>query len=123
MPNPRSLENLKPVQTGEVLNPKGRNQYTYRREAEEAFDRLVRKVQADGRTMGEVILEGLLEMARDRNELGIKLVIERLLPKVERREHDVEVSISVEQSRDALSARLARLAAGGGAFPGSAAPK
>lgn len=38
------VENLKPVQPGEVRNPEGRNQYSYRRDFEATVDSLLRSV-------------------------------------------------------------------------------
>ncbi len=38
------IENLKPAKPGEVLNPEGRNQYSYRRDFEATVDALLRSV-------------------------------------------------------------------------------
>ena len=38
------VENLKPIQLGEVRNPEGRNQYSYRRDFEATVDALLRSV-------------------------------------------------------------------------------
>ena len=47
MPNAKQLENLKPIRRGEVRNPSGRNQYSYRRDFQAAIQRL-----ADGTFVG-----------------------------------------------------------------------
>ena len=47
MPKPRQLASLKPIRPGEVRNPEGRNQYTYRRDFQDAIQRL-----ADGTFVG-----------------------------------------------------------------------
>jgi hypothetical protein len=47
--HPNSLANLRPIQRGEVRNPSGRNQFTYRREFEAAIQRLA-EGKYEGRT-------------------------------------------------------------------------
>ena len=56
------LGNLRPVQPGQVLNPQGRNQYNYRREAEQVLDALLREVVA-GRTRAAVMIDRVLQEA------------------------------------------------------------
>lgn len=88
------VENLRPpIQPGEVRNPKGINQYTYRGDAEATFDRLLRSVAERGEeTVAEAILEDLCVMAQERNTWAIDRVLERILPKVDRHELDVSGS-------------------------------
>jgi hypothetical protein len=40
MPTPKQKANLKPIRRGEVRNPSGRNQYSYRRDFEAAIGQL-----------------------------------------------------------------------------------
>ena len=47
MPSAKQLANLRPIRPGEVRNPEGRNQYTYRRDFQAAIQRL-----ADGTYVG-----------------------------------------------------------------------
>jgi hypothetical protein len=94
-----------------VLNPKGRNQYTYRRDAEAIFDKLLRSIDPkSGKSVGEQILEGLLELAKAREEWAVQTVLARILPKVERLEHSGAIELAPSAS-DALIERLAKLAA------------
>jgi len=104
--NPNSLANLKPAKPGEVRNPKGLNQFTYRQDAETTFARLLDRVDPssrDGQTISQTILENLVMMARGRDRWAIDRVLERILPKVDKVEatvtHEVEFT-SPEQYED-----------------------
>ena len=106
--NPRSLENLDPIKPGEVRNPEGRNQYTYRRDAERRFDLLlkgelseleiedlklsrhIRQQIETGelRSRLDVILAVSTEAAMAGNEKRLEDTIARLLPKTSK--HEIE---------------------------------
>ena len=51
MPSQRQMANLRPIKRGEVKNPSGRNQYSYRQDFEEAIGRLAAG-RYQGRTQG-----------------------------------------------------------------------
>jgi len=69
------------IQPGQVLNPRGRNQYTYRAEAEASLERYC-KDHAD-QVIERVVLE-----AESGQPWAVKLLLDRILPA----KHEVEVS-------------------------------
>ena len=71
-----------PIQPGEVLNPKGINQYTYRRQAEIDLERWCRK-------NGRALVEKLLDLASAGKPWAMKLALERILPVVQ--EHKISI--------------------------------
>lgn len=84
---PSTVHRIKP---GQILNPDGKNQYTYRKDAEATFERLLRGVDEEsGLTVAERILVNLVVMARDSDKWAIERVLERILPKIEKTEHDI----------------------------------
>lgn len=96
------------VKPGQVLNPTGINQYTYRKDAEATFDRLLRSVAERGEgTVAEAILADLCEMAQEKNTWAIDRVLERILPKVDRHEVDINTPDAAGLA-DALAAFAAR---------------
>jgi hypothetical protein len=100
---------------GEVRNPKGINQYTYRKDAEATFERLLKTIadRPEKMTVAEAILSDLAEMAQSKDKWAIDKVLERILPAVTK--HEVEAT-GVEP--DALGAALNRFRSNGkGAIP------
>ncbi len=74
-------ENLLPgAKKGEVRNPKGNNQYTYRREAERNLDKWCKK-------NGKQLVERLLDLAAAGKPWAMKLALERILPVVQEHKH------------------------------------
>ena len=78
MPHAENL--LPPAKKGEVRNPKGNNQYTYRREAELNLDKWCSK-------HGKVLIEKLLDLAAAGKPWAMKLALERILPVVQEHKH------------------------------------
>jgi hypothetical protein len=78
------------IKPGEVRNPTGRNQYTYRKDAEATFDRILRSVAERGEmTVAEAILSDVAAMSQERDKWAIDKVLERILPAVQK--HEVEL--------------------------------
>jgi hypothetical protein len=101
--------NLRPNPGGEVRNPKGHNQYTYRKDAEATFDRILRSVADRGKmTVAEAILSDVAAMSQERDKWAIDKVLERILPAVQK--HEVELP-GVES--DALDSAIARFRSNG----------
>ncbi|MGE4605644.1 MAG: hypothetical protein AAEJ52_02760, partial [Myxococcota bacterium] len=61
-PNP-DQRGLTPIRRGQVLNPEGRNQYSYREDAERNLDRWLRQTNGE-QTNSEAIIDRLLEDAK-----------------------------------------------------------
>jgi hypothetical protein len=98
-PTEKALRNLIPAKPGEVRNPEGRNQFTYRREAERHLDEWCK---FHGREMVRMIANE----ARAGKPWAAKLILDRVLPTVERHEH----SIAESAGAGALLDRLAHIA-------------
>jgi hypothetical protein len=79
---PSTIGLVSPIKPGEVRNPQGRNQYTYRREAERDLERWCRK-------HGRELIEKLLDEARAGRSWAMKLALERILPVVQ--EHKITI--------------------------------
>ena len=92
-------ENLTPFKPGNNANPEGRNQYTYRREAEQHLEEWCKE---HGRDMVRVIADA----ARAGKPWAAKLILDRVLPAVQ--QHDVAFPEATEAGT--LIARLAGLA-------------
>jgi hypothetical protein len=69
-----------PIEHGEVRNPTGANQYTYRRQAERDLEKWCKK-------HGTRLVEKLLDLAAAGKPWAMKLALERILPVVQ--EHKV----------------------------------
>jgi hypothetical protein len=95
-----TLENLKPIKPGEVRNPQGINQYTYRDAAEKHLEEWCVE---HGREMVRVIADA----ARAGKPWAAKLILDRVLPAVERHEHAITESAGTSEILDRL-AGLAR---------------
>jgi hypothetical protein len=122
--------NLRPFKKGDVGNPEGRNQYTYRREFEEAIARLAKGKLLDGElealnlpdfiahlidsseemTRGEIIAFVTMFKAMQGGKDGLSEALARLWQKIERVEHDYSVADNA-----ALIDRLASIARSRGA--------
>jgi hypothetical protein len=70
------------VKPGEVRNPEGINQYTYRRQAEVDLERWCRQYGRD-------LIEKVLNLALEGKSWAVKLMIDRILPVVHR--HEIEL--------------------------------
>lgn len=98
-----------PIQPGQVLNPEGKNQYTYRKEAEENLDVWLREKDDEGKTNSQLIIQRMVDDAISGAHKGyaLKLVLDRILPAVQK--HDVDISSTdVPGLGDALAAIDAR---------------
>jgi hypothetical protein len=73
---------LRPAKPGDVRNPKGLNQYTYRADAEKHLDDWCKKY-------GKELIERLLEDAKSGKGYAMHLALDRILPAVQK--HDVKV--------------------------------
>ena len=89
-----------PIQPGEVRNPKGVNQWTYRREAEKSLEKWCRK-------HGEKLIEKICDLACEGKPWAAKIMIDRILPIVHR--HEIELP-SVDDA--SIEAALDRFLAG-----------
>jgi len=69
-----------PFEPGEVHNPKGNNQYTYRRQAERDLERWCR-------IHGKKLIEKMLDLAAAGKPWAMKLALERILPVVQEHKH------------------------------------
>ena len=69
-----------PIAAGEVRNPEGKNQYTYRREAERNLERWCR-------IHGKTLIEKMLDLAAAGKPWAMKLALERILPVVQEHKH------------------------------------
>ena len=76
--NPDTLR--EPFKKGEVFNPEGKNQYTYRREAERDLERWCRH-------HGRTLVEKMLDLAAAGKPWAMKLALERILPVVQEHKH------------------------------------
>jgi hypothetical protein len=92
-------ENLTPFKPGQVGNPEGKNQYTYRADAE-------RDLAAWCEKYGQELIERLLDDAKKGKGWAMKLALDRILPAVQ--QHDV--TTRVETSDEELVDRLASIA-------------
>lgn len=92
MPHPGSRRDApvvgRPIKPGQVLNPEGRNQYTYISEAEQDLDKWLREKE-NGQTNSSAIIERLVIDAKSGVSHGyaMKLVLDRILPAVNKHEH------------------------------------
>lgn len=111
----RQLAGLKPVKPGEVRNPTGKNQWTYRADFERSVARLM---DAHGESIAERLVHGAL---RGKDLRLMLALLERVFPRVERHEHSGDIAVSADLA--ALEARLARAAGARSAAPDSGEPE
>ena len=71
------IENLRPFKPGDVGNPQGINQYTYRADAE-------RDLAAWCKQYGSEVIERLVKDAKAGKGYAMKLVLDRILPVVQK---------------------------------------
>lgn len=106
--NPVSLKNLKPIQKGEVRNPEGKNQFTYKSKAEQALERFCKEY-------GDLIIEETLKKAAKGTPWAAKLVLDRILPiqKESKLTHTIEKPAPflapTEERRKKLEATMRRM--------------
>ena len=86
-----------PTQPGEVLNPKGINQYTYRRQAEVDLERWCRK-------HGRELIEKVLDLALAGKPWAVKLMLDRIMPVVQK--HEIQLPEIDESSLEAALDRF-----------------
>ena len=99
--NPKgNPQNLTPFPPGNNANPEGRNQYTYRREAEAHLEEWCRE-------FGRDLIRKVANEAKAGKPWAAKLLLDRVLPVVT--QHEVTIPETV--GADALLDRLAGIAA------------
>jgi hypothetical protein len=91
---------LKPAKPGEIRNPEGRNQYTYRREAEKHLDEWCREYGRD-------LIRVICAEAKARKPWAAKLMLDRILPAVTQH----EVAVTEPADLDDLLARVDQIRA------------
>jgi len=109
--------NLIPAKPGEVRNPKGINQYSYKREAERIFDKLLldaAKRDKRGRCRLEIVLEMAISKAEKGDGVALDQILKRVLPVTTK--HEVEPGERLDASGvlDRLAALADRRGAGEG---------
>ena len=88
---------MPPIATGEVRNPKGNNQWTYRAEAE-------KNLEAWCRDYGKELIDKILNLALAGKPWAVKLMIDRILPIVHR--HEIELPAVDDASIEAALDRF-----------------
>jgi hypothetical protein len=86
-----------PIKPGEVRNPKGVNQYTYRRQAEVDLERWCRKY-------GRELIEKVLDMALAGKPWAVKLMLDRIMPVVQK--HEIQLPEIDDASIEAVLDRF-----------------
>jgi len=82
-----SIKNLRPAKPGDVRNPKGHNQYTYRKDFEKHIDDLCREMVNNKEPRAKVLARKALELAEEGDSRALTEVLARMWPKTERHEH------------------------------------
>lgn len=80
-------KNLVPIVPGEVRNPTGRNQYTYRKDWERTIDAALKAGTKHNGTQLESIAETLLSEAEKGSPWAVKEVLKRVWPETIKHEH------------------------------------
>jgi len=80
------LGNLIPPKPGEVRNPKGHNQYTYRRTFEGQIEALLKSKNQCGESNSELIANKAIELAKNGDKIAFGEVLKRLWPATEKHE-------------------------------------
>lgn len=92
-------DNLRPpIQPGEVRNPEGRNQYSYRRDAERQFSELLAK-EARKRPLSEQVINRVIQDAIAGKPHAQRLVLERILPATSKVEANVSTDAVIPVER------------------------
>lgn len=99
-PTPVQLANLKPNPGGEVRNPLGHNQYTYRDDAKRKFAALCVKHAAD-------FLETVFKEARHGETWAAKMVWDEIMPAIK----TIDLNVSDERDPVKVPTTDARLGA------------
>ena len=107
-------ENLIPAKPGEVRNPRGINQYTYRAKAEASLAKWCAQ-------HGDAVIERLVEDAKRGKSYAMRLVLERVLPAVQAHEVRIPGSDPAALS-DFLAKSAPRIRSNGAAGGNGAAP-
>ncbi len=78
--HPNSRRNLRPAQPGDVLNPKGNNQHTYRTAFETQVQQILDEPHEEfpGKTKREVLARVLIDNALAGKPWAMQLVMKRL---------------------------------------------
>ncbi len=92
------IENLKPYKKGDVGNPKGINGYTYRADAERSLAKWCKE-------HGDQVIERLVADAVKGRGYAMKLMLERILPAVQK--HEVDIPGADESALDDFLVRFA----------------
>ena len=78
----------RPIQPGQVLNPTGRNQFTYRKEWEREIDQALNSAaEGDRGTTLQALADKLLSEARKGKPWAMQLVMKRIWPETVKHEH------------------------------------
>jgi hypothetical protein len=105
---------LKPFKPGDVGNPQGRNQYTYRRIAEDALEQWCRE-------NGDALIKTICDEAKKNRAWAAKLMLDRILPAVTKHDVEAHVSGAVEVTREGewteLAGGIRRLKSNGRELP------
>jgi hypothetical protein len=103
--HPNSRRNLRSTQPGDVLNPKGNNQHTYRVAWENQIQQILDEHHDEfpGNTKREVLARVLIDCAMRGKPLATQLVMKRLWPE----RSPIEVTGSLESDRKADLSKLA----------------
>jgi len=104
--------NLTPFKPGDIGNPKGINGFTYRDEAEKALAMWCKK-------HGDEVIERLVKDATKGKGYAMKLVLDRILPVVQK--HEVNLPGTDEAALDAALARIAPPSKANGSARGNGA--
>ena len=108
------VENLRPVRPGQVLNPRGANQYSYRSRAHALLEELLLETREDAQeTRLRAILDRLVREAERGRPWAIALLLDRVLPKTQGLEHSEIVAASPGALADALQEAAKRLGRAG----------
>ena len=94
---------MAPIAKGEVRNPKGINQWTYRREAEASLEKWCR-------SHGAELIEKVCDIALSGRPWAVKLLMERILPVVQ--EHKIQIPHVDDASIEAALDRFLESGAG-----------
>ena len=103
--------NLRPPwKPGDVPNPEGRNQYTYRAEAEKHLNEWCKEY-------GRELIRVICAEAKAKKPWAAKLMLDRILPAVMQHEHALPDAAGVDALMDRLAGIAATRRTNGGADP------
>ena len=85
-------DNLIPMKKGDpTKNPKGHNQWTYRREAQRDLDAMLAEKDVNGNTRSQAIIDRVMTDAENGKPWALRLLLDRILPVTTKHEHEVAV--------------------------------